>query len=152
MESAALVKQYNKFLMWKVPLAYIAGVRIKTIENSKCIVGVKFKWLNQNPFNSIYFAVLSMAAELSTGVLVLKKTQDTKKSVSTLVISHQGDFLKKAKGRITFVCDNVEELDKAIQKMIDTNEAVTVKVNTCGYNEENQMVASYSFLWSLKIR
>ncbi|WP_196885205.1 DUF4442 domain-containing protein [Aureivirga sp. CE67] len=152
MSESALVKKYNKFLMFKVPLAYLAGVRIKTIENTKCEVGVKFKWLNQNPFNSIYFAVLSMAAELTTGVLVLKKTQETKKSISTLVVSHQGDFLKKAKGRITFICEDEEKIEEAIKQMQETGEAVTVKISSCGYNEENQMVASYTFLWSLKMR
>ena len=32
---------------------------------------VKHRWINQNPFNSMYFAVQAMAAELSTGALVM---------------------------------------------------------------------------------
>jgi hypothetical protein len=33
-----------------------------------CVATVKHRWINQNPFNSMYFAVQAMAAELSTGL------------------------------------------------------------------------------------
>jgi hypothetical protein len=32
---------------------------------------VKHRWINQNPFNSMYFAVQAMGAELATGALVM---------------------------------------------------------------------------------
>jgi len=35
------------------------------------VATVKHRWLNQNPFNSMYFAVQAMAAELTTGALVM---------------------------------------------------------------------------------
>ena len=43
------------------------GVRTKYIDNSKCIVVVKHRWINQNPFDSMFWAVQGMAAELATG-------------------------------------------------------------------------------------
>ncbi|PIQ17019.1 MAG: thioesterase, partial [Flavobacteriales bacterium CG18_big_fil_WC_8_21_14_2_50_32_9] len=46
-----------------------------------------------------YFAVLAMAAELSTGALVLQKIKTSNKKVSMLVTHQKSTFLKKAKGR-----------------------------------------------------
>ena len=52
----------NSFLFLKLPSAFICGVRVKKISADKCIVTVKHKWINQNPFKSMYFAVQAMAA------------------------------------------------------------------------------------------
>jgi hypothetical protein len=61
----------NTFLFFKLPSAFICGVRVKQLETNKGVVTVKHRWINQNPFNSMYFAVQAMAAELSTGALVM---------------------------------------------------------------------------------
>jgi hypothetical protein len=53
----------NAFLMFKLPAAYICGVRVKEISAGTSIVTVRHKWINQNPFKSMYFAVQAMAAE-----------------------------------------------------------------------------------------
>src|SRR5437773_1785553 len=59
------------FLWWKLPLAAIAGLRVRRLDAGACEVTVPFKWLTQNPFKSLYFAAHAMAAEMSTGALVL---------------------------------------------------------------------------------
>ena len=73
------VANLNKFLFFKLPSAYLCGVRVKHIDENKCVVTVKHRWINQNPFNSMYFAVQAMAAELSTGALVMLEIQKSGK-------------------------------------------------------------------------
>ena len=46
----------NQFLFFKLPSAFICGVRVKTIDATECIVSVKHRWINQNPFQAIYFS------------------------------------------------------------------------------------------------
>jgi len=53
-------------MLRKLPMGFIAGLKMEALDPSKSTVSVRFKWVNQNPFRSLYFAVLSMAAELST--------------------------------------------------------------------------------------
>ncbi|MFN3640594.1 MAG: DUF4442 domain-containing protein, partial [Flavobacterium sp.] len=60
----------HAFLFIKLPSAFWCGVRVKRISEKECVVTVKHRWFNQNPFKSMYFAVQAMAAELSTGALV----------------------------------------------------------------------------------
>jgi hypothetical protein len=63
------------FYFFKLPAAFICGVRVKKLDEKECVATVKHRWINQNPFNSMYFAVQAMAAELSTGALVMYQIQ-----------------------------------------------------------------------------
>ncbi|MDP5026664.1 MAG: DUF4442 domain-containing protein, partial [Flavobacterium sp.] len=47
----------NLFTFLKLPSAFWSGVRVKSISAEICEVTVKHRWFNQNPFNSMYFAV-----------------------------------------------------------------------------------------------
>jgi hypothetical protein len=104
----------NTFLFFKLPSAFICGVRVKELEATKCLVTVKHRWINQNPFNSMYFAVQAMAAELSTGALVMYQIKKSNKKISMLVANNKSNFTKKATGRITFTCLDGDKIETAI--------------------------------------
>ena len=53
------------FMLMKLPFGFLAGLKITKINSQKASVSIPYKYLNKNPFRSIYFAALSMAAELS---------------------------------------------------------------------------------------
>ena len=120
------VKKMNKYLMFKLPSAFLCGVKLRMLDSAKAVVSVKHKWINQNPFNSMYFAVQSMAAELSTGALVIKKIKESGKNISMLVTNHNGKFIKKAVGLITFTCCDGALIDAAIQRTIENGEGQTI--------------------------
>lgn len=146
------VKQMNRFLMFKLPSAYLCGVRLKELDNSKTIVTVTHRWINQNPFNSMYFAVQSMAAELTTGALVIKKIKESSKPISMLVTNHNGTFTKKAVGKITFSCTDGHLIDQALQRTIETGEGQTILLKSVGVNKQNEQVSAYEFEWSVKLK
>ena len=146
------VKQMNRFLIFKLPSAYLCGVRLKELDNSKTIVTVTHSWINQNPFNSMYFAVQSMAAELATGALVIKKIKESGKQISMLVTNHNGTFTKKAVGKIIFTCADGNLLDEALSRTIETGEGQTILMKSVGVNENNEQVSAYEFEWSVKLK
>ncbi len=55
------------FMLAKLPLALVAGLRMRELDRDRCVVTVPYGWRTTNPFRSTYFAALSMAAEMSTG-------------------------------------------------------------------------------------
>lgn len=142
----------NTFLMFKLPAAYFTGVRTKHIDDTSCIVSVKHRWINQNPFNSMFWAVQGMAAELTTGALVMKKVKESGEKVSMLVANNNASFTKKATGRITFKCDEGLKIDEAITKAIETGEGQTVWLNANGINRVGVQVSSFNFEWTLKMK
>lgn len=142
----------NTFLMFKLPAAYLTGVRTKSLEDTTCVVTVKHRWINQNPFNSMFWAVQGMAAELTTGALVMKKIKESGKKISMLVANNNATFTKKATGRITFTCKEGNKIDDAISKAIETGEGQTVWLNANGVNTDGVEVSSFNFEWTLKVK
>lgn len=140
------------FLFFKLPSAFFCGVRVKSINKDQCLVTIKHRWINQNPFNSIYFAVQAMAAELSTGALVMINIQKSGKKISMLVANNKGSFTKKATGKITFQCKEGSIIEKAIQKTILTGEGQTFWMQSIGTNEKGEQVSVMDFEWSIKIK
>ena len=142
----------NTYLLFKLPSAYLTGVRTKQIDDTTCVVTVKHRWINQNPFNSMFWAVQGMAAELTTGALVMKKIRSSGKRISMLVANNNATFTKKATGRITFKCEEGSKIDEAIKKAIDTGEGQTVWLNANGVNKDGVEVSSFNFEWTLKVK
>ena len=142
----------NIFLVLKLPAAYWSGVRVKSISEGQCIVTVKHRWFNQNPFKSMYFAVQAMAAELTTGALVMMQIKKSEKKISMLVANNNGNFSKKATGRITFICNDGHLIEDAIKKTIATGEGQTVWMKSIGVNEKGEQVSEMNFEWSIKLK
>ena len=142
----------NKFLIFKLPSAFICGVRVKHIDESKCIVTVKHRWINQNPFKSMYWAVQGMAAEFATGALVMNHINNSGKKISMLVANNKSNFTKKATGRITFVCNDGHLIQEAIKNTIASGEGQTFWMKAIGTNEKGEQVSQMDFEWSVRIK
>jgi hypothetical protein len=142
----------NTFLFFKLPSAYWSGVRVKSISATKCEATVRHKWFNQNPFKSMYFAVQAMAAELTTGALVMMKIKQSNRNISMLVANNKCCFTKKATGLITFSCEDGHLLDEAIQQAIATGEGQTIWMKSIGVNAKGEQVSEMDFEWTLKVK
>ncbi|WP_309609686.1 DUF4442 domain-containing protein [Flavobacterium sp.] len=142
----------NKFLFFKLPSAYWCGVRAKSIDETQCVVSVKHRWVNQNPFKSMYFAVQAMAAELTTGAMVMLHIQKSKRNISMLVANNKGNFSKKATGRINFTCNDGHLIDEAIKKTIENGEGQTFWMKSIGVNEKGEQVSEMDFEWSIRLK
>lgn len=144
--------QINLFLFFKLPSAFWCGVRLKSITHEQCVTSVRHRWFNQNPFQSMYFAVQAMAAELSTGALVMQNIKESGKKISMLVANNKGNFTKKATGRITFTCQDGLIVTQTIQQAIVTGEGQTVWLKAIGTNEKGEQVSEMDFEWTLKLK
>jgi hypothetical protein len=142
----------NTFLFFKLPSAFWCGVRVKSVSSQQCVVTVKHRWFNQNPFNSMYFAVQAMAAELTTGALVMIQIKKSGKKISMLVANNKGNFTRKATGRITFLCSEGHLIEEAVQKTIATGEGQTIWMQSVGTNEKGEKVSELQFEWSIKLK
>jgi hypothetical protein len=144
--------KFRMFLFTKLPAAYFAGVRVRYLDEKKCVATVPYKWLSQNPFRSTYFACLSMAAEMSTGALAMAHLYKINPPVSMLVVKVESEYFKKATGRTSFVCEDGGLFEKAIEETIATGEAKTVKAKSTGTNKEGEIVAEFYVTWSFKAK
>ncbi len=144
--------KFRLFLLSRLPAAYFCGVRVRYADEKKCITSVPYKWLSQNPFRSTYFACLSMAAEMSTGVLALAHIYKRQPSVSMLVSKVEGSFLKKAVGRTIFTCEDGQVIKQTIEDAIISNEGKIITAKSYGRNAEGEIVAEFAITWSFKVK
>jgi len=141
----------NKWMLFKLPAAWLTGVRISSISDTKCEVKVRFKWINQNPYRSMFWAVQGMAAELTTGMLLTKSIQESNTNISMLLVANKSSFYKKAVGKIKFICDEGEAAKKLINL---TKKNITHKawLKAKGIDETGDIVSEFDFEWSCKKR
>lgn len=144
--------KFNLFILAKLPSAYFCGVRVRSADENTCIVTVPFKWLSQNPFKSTYFACLSMAAEMSTGVLGLAHSYKRSPAVSMLVVNISGNFMKKAVERTTFTCNDGLNIKQTIEDAIADGQGKTITAKSTGTNAAGEIVAEFLITWSFKAR
>ncbi len=145
-------RKLNTFLLFKLPSAWICGVRVIKIDRTSCTVIVKHRWINQNPFNSMFWAVQGMAAELTTGAMVTDYIRNSGKKISMLVANNNATFTKKATGRITFICNDGHLVEDAIKKTIETGEGQTVWMKSIGTNSDGVQVSTFNFEWTVKVK
>lgn len=142
----------NTFTFFKLPAAWWCGVRLKYIDKEKAVVSVKHGWRNQNPFKSMFWAVQGMAAELSTGALMIDQIEDSGRKISMLVSNNTANFSKKATGRIFFTCEDGHLIKDALLKTIETGEGQTIWMKSVGVNEDGVVVSTFNFEWSVRLK
>ncbi len=135
-----------------LPLAAFTGVKLTKLNETDCEVTVPYSFINKNPFNTTYWAVLGMAAEMASGALLLMYTHKLKPSVSTFVVGCDAKFVKRAVGITTFKCDQGLEIAEKVFNTCQTFEGEEIKCMTNAYNEQGEIVAEFSFTWGIKAR
>jgi hypothetical protein len=140
------------FFLAKLPLALVAGLRVRELDETRCVTSVPYGWRTTNPFRSTYFAALSMAAELSTGALALLATELAGVPVALIIVNLTASFGKKATALTTFTCEDGAKAFAAVASTVATGEPATAALETVGRLPDGTEVARFTFTWSFKRR
>lgn len=144
---------FFKLMLWfKLPLAALTGVSMVNMNRNECVVAVKYKWLNKNPFNTMYWAVMGMAAELCSGLIIMMYAYEKKPGISMYVVACKGKFVKTGLGKITFTCNNGTIIEKTVLECITHKTSRIIECETKAINEKGELVAEFVFTWSIKGR
>tara|TARA_B110000977_G_scaffold198270_1_gene282766 strand:- start:25 stop:498 length:474 start_codon:yes stop_codon:yes gene_type:complete len=141
---------YRLFLLKKLPIAWISGLRVNKVDRETARVSLKHVYLNQNPFNSMYFACQAMAAEMSTGLLALGYLDEIPEKLSMLVLDFTSNYSKKAVGKIQFVCLDGLKVKASIQEAVITGKGVVCVMESKGFDAQGDCVSTFKISWSFK--
>ena len=133
-------------------MAFLACLKLKELSAAHAVVAMKYKYLNKNPFGSIYFACLSMAGEIASGMLAASIAYKSNPNISMLVVEVQINFTKKAVVTILFECNQGKEILATIQKSIITGDGQTIEALTIARDEKGDVVAEFFIKWSFKVK
>ncbi len=142
----------NTFMFFKLPSAWWSGVRLNYMDDTKAVASVKHRWVNQNPFKSMFWAIQGMAAELATGAMVSSQIAESDQRISMLVQNNTANFSKKATGRITFTCEDGHLIKEALAKTIANGEGQTIWMKSVGVNTDGVVVSTFNFEWTVRLK
>jgi len=143
---------FRGFLLAKLPLALVAGLRVRELDAERCAVTVPYGWRTTNPFRSTYFAALGMAAEMSTGALAMMAAELAPRPVALIIVGLEAGFEKKAQALTTFTCEDGAKAFAAVAETVRTGEPATARMETAGRAPDGVVVARFAFTWSFKRR
>ena len=141
---------YRLFLIAKLPIAWISGIKVNKVTAEKAQISIRYKYLNQNPFKSMYFACQAMAAEMSTGLLALGYLDARPEKISMLVLELSSNYSKKALGNIHFVCNDGLKVKASIDEAVKTGNGVVCVMHSKGFDEAGVCVSSFAITWTFK--
>lgn len=140
------------YLLAKVPLALVAGLRVRELTAERCVATIPYGWRTTNPFRSTYFAALSMAAEMSTGALAGVAAESAPGPVAMLIVALEASFGKKATSLTAFTCEDGAKAAAAVLDTVRTGEPAVARMDTVGRSPDGTEVARFTFTWSFKKR
>lgn len=143
---------FRLFMLQKLPAAFFSGLRIQSFDEKAAVIAVRYKWFTKNPFRSMYFAVQSMAAEMSTGLLASGYVYQRKPEVSMLVVGVEAKFYKKVTGKVYFTCEDGMAMDALVESSLATGEGQTLRCRSTGTNAAGEMVSEFWITWSFKAK
>ncbi len=144
--------KFKLFLLIKLPLAFLAGLKLMHLSDDQCMVQIHHRWINQNPFRSMYFRAMLMVAEMSTGLLVVREIQKSGLSFSMLVLEVNSSYYKKARGTIEFICKHGDLCQSKLKECIETKEPICFKMKSEATDESNDVVSETEIVWTVKTK
>lgn len=100
----------------------------------------------------MYFAVQSMAAELSTAASVMLALKDFNADVALIIVDLKVDFVKKAQSKIAFSCTEYSRIYETIAQLKQAEDTATITIKTTGRDIAGDEVATFYFTWSFRRR
>tara|TARA_A100000164_G_scaffold337867_1_gene331743 strand:- start:71 stop:583 length:513 start_codon:yes stop_codon:yes gene_type:complete len=147
---------FSLFFLFNVPMIWLSGIKLKHLDTKKAITKIPFRfiyrWLNKNPFKSIYFAVQCIGAEISTASIVALAIEGHKPSFAYIVTKMRSQYFKKATETTRFTCNDGDKIFSAVNKALKTKEGVEIEAKCTGTLEDGTIVSEFHFTWSIKQR
>ena len=144
------ILKFNLYTFFNLPSAWWSGVRVTSFDDNLAEVSVRHRWVNQNPFGSIFWAVQGMAAELSTAIFVMRAIKKSGLPVSMLVLNNNATFKKKARGLIKFHCIQGMEVSQVVENAISEGKAKKITLKSIGKDMSGDVVSAFEFEWTIK--
>lgn len=140
-------------VLWtRMPLLAMIKPRVRLLNQERCEVELPFRFRNRNIFGSMYFAATLMAAEATTGGLVLFHDAVRLEKIRFIVRGIEADFVKPARSTVTFVCDQGEEVMAAMEEAVRTGESVERDLIVEGRRADGEVVARVQVRWYWKAK
>ena len=148
---AGKLKNPIKLRLWMLshlPMGLMSGMKVSSLDAEGCKVELKDRFWLHNPFRSVFWAVMGMAAELSTGALLTAWCSGNK--IKYILTGMEGNFFKKVRGKSFYFCGAGREILNILATLDKPGDTATVTLPVIAEDRDGQKVAEFKFTWTLK--
>ncbi len=144
------VIRFRLFLLFRLPAAYFASLRPvhRSLESAE--IAIRYSWWTRNPFGSIYFACLAMAAEMSSGILAWNAIRQSEVKINMLLSGLEAEFVRKSTGTIIFKCHDGQLIMKALESLKKPGDKTQVITHSVGIDKAGEVTCRFVITWHFK--
>lgn len=137
---------------FKIPLIGYTGVSLTELNDTTAKVRVKLKRRTKNHLNSMYFGALAIGADVAGGIHAFYYGDKHNCKVSFAFKGMNCEFIKRAESDCIFVSNDGKKVESAILKSIKTKERYNETTSVQVYNANNELVATFELIVSVKCK
>lgn len=145
--------RWKLFLLGLVKIPIIGFVRPKliSVNSDEIAISISLRRRTKNHLNSMYFGALAVGADVAAGILAFYHSEIHNKNISLAFKGMNAQFLKRAESTIRFVCSEGKILENMVMNSINSGERQNESVTVYAVNEQNENVAIFEMIVSLKV-
>ena len=144
--------RFRAFTILSMPAGAFVGLRLVRADADVCVTSIPGGWRSQNPFKTMYWAAQGMAAELATGAVPFAISRSTKRGIRMFVVGTEATFVKRAKGKVVFTCEDIAAARVAIEETLATGEKIDLDMRAVGRDSDGDIVSEWVFKWNFRAR
>ena len=156
MDRVKLLKKikWQLFLLgrFKIPMLGFTGLKLLEINDTTAKTKIKLKRKTKNHLNSMYFGALAVGADVAAGLHAFYFATLYNKKVSFAFKGMSCEFIKRVESDCIFVSEDGKKVENAILESIDTGDRVNTTTTVNAYDEENELVATFEMIVSVKCK
>jgi hypothetical protein len=141
------------FLMgiFKIPLIGYVCPKLLEINDDSVKVKIRLRRKSRNHLKSMYFGALAVGADIAGGIHVFYYSEIMGKKVSFAFKGMKADFIKRAESDVTFESNQGQVIKAGILESIETGERVNKTILVTAFDSNNEVVATFEMISSLKV-
>ena len=156
MDKQALLKKMRRqiFLMgrFKIPLIGYTKPQLIAINDESVKVTVQLKRRTRNHLNSMYFGALAIGADVAGGIHAFYYAEQHQKDIAFAFKGMSCEFHQRAESDCTFVSEDGKKVEAAILASIASGERVNETTKVSVFNEQQELVATFELIISVKCK
>ena len=117
------------FGLIKIPLILFCRPQVISFTETSFEIKIKLNRRTRKHLNSMYFGVLSVGADITSGFLAMEHIRASKSKISLIFKDFHADFLKRAEGDVHFKCVEGSAMHSLVQKSEETGERESMPVH-----------------------
>ena len=135
----------------KIPLICYTNPKLIAVDSQAVRVKIKLRRRTKNHLNSMYFGALAVGADIAGGIQVFYFSKLIGRDISFAFKGMNAEFIKRAESDIIFESNQGDLVKAAIDKSISEKSRVNETIEVLAKNDQQEIVAKFDMIVSVRV-